>query len=78
MLFRKQYNAENGDMVAIWLEDRGETTLKYFYHEGDRIRFTTGTPHHATDLCERSYVPSTRKSDLRHSYSPLEPKRVHS
>lgn len=44
VLFRKQYNAENGDMVAIWLEDRGETTLKYFYHEGDRIRLQPAHP----------------------------------
>jgi len=30
--------AENGDMVAVWLKDRGETTLKKIYFEGQRVR----------------------------------------
>lgn len=30
--------ANNGDMVAVWLTDRDETTLKRFYNEGKRIR----------------------------------------
>jgi len=30
--------AENGDLVAAWLKLEGETTLKRFYHEGDRVR----------------------------------------
>ena len=29
---------ENGDMVAAWLTDRGEATLKRFYLEGDTVR----------------------------------------
>lgn len=44
VLFRKQSIAHNGDMVAAWLEDRSETTLKYFYHEGDRIRLQPAHP----------------------------------
>ena len=24
--------------MAVWLKDRGEVTLKRFYHEGDRVR----------------------------------------
>lgn len=35
VIFRKQETANNGDMVAVWLEDRSETTLKYFYKEKD-------------------------------------------
>ncbi len=31
-------NATDGDMVAVWLRDENETTLKRFYHEGDRVR----------------------------------------
>ena len=27
-----------GDMVAVWLKAENETTLKKFFHEGDRIR----------------------------------------
>ena len=30
--------AENGDMVAVWLKDRQETTLKKIYFEGERVR----------------------------------------
>lgn len=30
--------ADNGDMVAVWLERENETTLKYLYREGDRVR----------------------------------------
>jgi len=30
--------ARNGEMVAVWLKDRDETTLKYFYLEKDRVR----------------------------------------
>ncbi len=30
--------ANNGDMVAVWLTDRDETTLKRFYNEGKQIR----------------------------------------
>jgi repressor LexA len=30
--------ANNGDRVAVWLKDRGEVTLKRFYHEGSRVR----------------------------------------
>ena len=28
----------DGDMVAVWLKDREETTLKKIYNEGNRIR----------------------------------------
>jgi len=30
--------ANNGDRVAVWLKDRGEVTLKRYYHEGSRVR----------------------------------------
>lgn len=31
-------SCEDGEMVAVWLKDENETTLKQFFHEGDRIR----------------------------------------
>ena len=31
-------NVNNGDMVAAWLNDSEETTLKRFYMEGDMVR----------------------------------------
>ncbi len=38
VILRHQQTCENGDTVAVWLRDEKETTLKRFYHEGDRIR----------------------------------------
>jgi repressor LexA len=38
VLMHRQDTADNGDMVAVWLSERGETTLKIFYNEGERIR----------------------------------------
>lgn len=34
----------NGDMVAVWLSDRNETTLKHFYKENGRIRLQPANP----------------------------------
>jgi repressor LexA len=31
-------DAKQGEMVAAWLEDRQEATLKRFFREGDRVR----------------------------------------
>ena len=31
-------------MVAVWLRDKEETTLKKFYHEGSRIRLQPANP----------------------------------
>lgn len=44
VIMRHQDTAENGDMVAVWLPERGETTLKYFFLEGDRIRLQPAHP----------------------------------
>lgn len=38
VIMRHIQTANNGDMVAAWLKDEGETTLKRFYREGSRIR----------------------------------------
>jgi repressor LexA len=38
VLMEETEDADNGDMVAVWLKDRNETTLKKIYFEGDRIR----------------------------------------
>ena len=38
VILRHQETAENGQAVAVWLKDEKETTLKYFYHEGNRVR----------------------------------------
>jgi repressor LexA len=36
--------AENGEMVAAWIEDREETTLKRFYREDGMIRLQPANP----------------------------------
>jgi repressor LexA len=38
VVMRHAETADNGDMVAAWLVDEEEATLKRFYHEGERIR----------------------------------------
>lgn len=45
VVFKRQEYANNGDMVAVWLDERSETTLKRFYHEGERVRLQ---PEHPT------------------------------
>ena len=38
VILRRQETADNGEMVAAWLPEASETTLKHFYREADRIR----------------------------------------
>lgn len=38
VVMKKAQAAQNGDMVAVWLLDKDETTLKYFYNEGNHVR----------------------------------------
>lgn len=45
VLLQRQETAKNGDMVAVWLAERGETTLKHFYNEGERIRLQPANPY---------------------------------
>lgn len=44
VVMRHQSVAENGDLVAVWLIEERETTLKRFYHEGDRVRLQPANP----------------------------------
>ena len=32
------HSCDDGDMVAVWLREEEETTLKRFYVEGERVR----------------------------------------
>jgi len=34
----------NGEMVAVWLDNNDETTLKYYYQEKNRIRLQPANP----------------------------------
>ncbi|MCC6630268.1 MAG: repressor LexA [Chloroflexi bacterium] len=38
VILRHAQTCDNGDTVAVWLRAERETTLKRFYHEGDRVR----------------------------------------
>ena len=38
VILNYQKTANNGDMVAAWIMDREETTLKYFFREGTMVR----------------------------------------
>ena len=44
VIMRQQGTARNGDMVAVWLTPEDTTTLKYFYHEGDKVRLQPANP----------------------------------
>ncbi|HVO44466.1 MAG TPA: transcriptional repressor LexA [Aggregatilineales bacterium] len=44
VVLKQQEVAHNGDMVAAWLTERGETTLKYFFDEGERVRLQPANP----------------------------------
>lgn len=44
VIMKPAMEASNGDMVAVWLDDRDETTLKYFFKENDRIRLQPANP----------------------------------
>jgi repressor LexA len=44
VIMKRANTANNGDMVAVWLEDNNETTLKYFYKENGRVRLQPANP----------------------------------
>jgi repressor LexA len=44
VILRRAEQAKNGEMVAAWIKDGGETTLKYFYQEKGRIRLQPANP----------------------------------
>ena len=44
VVMKKVDRARNGEMVAVWLSDRSETTLKHFYLENGRVRLQPANP----------------------------------
>ncbi len=44
VVMKKSIDANNGEMVAVWLDDENATTLKYFYREKGRIRLQPANP----------------------------------
>lgn len=52
--------AKNGDMVAIWLPARDETTLKYFYKEPDHYRLQPANP-----TMQPIYIDKSERLEIR-------------
>lgn len=44
VIMKPAHEALNGEMVAVWLDDSNETTLKYYYKESDHIRLQPANP----------------------------------
>ena len=44
VIMKSAHEAHNGEMVAIWLNDKDETTLKYFYLENGHVRLQPANP----------------------------------
>jgi repressor LexA len=44
VVMKKQPSPQNGDMCAVWLKDKNETTLKRVYRENRRIRLQPANP----------------------------------
>ncbi len=44
VVMKKQETAQNGEMVAVWLKEEKETTLKRLYRERSRIRLQPMNP----------------------------------
>jgi repressor LexA len=44
VIMKRTQNANNGEMVAVWLEDTDETTLKYFFQESGHVRLQPANP----------------------------------
>ena len=56
VILRHQNTAEDGDMVAAWIEDDEETTLKYLFREGPNVRLQPANPN-------PDYKPIVRPTD---------------
>ena len=44
VIMEPAHEAKNGEMVAVWLPQDQEMTLKHFYHEGEEIRLQPANP----------------------------------
>ncbi len=44
VIMKPAHEALNGEMVAVWMDDSNETTLKYYYKESDHIRLQPANP----------------------------------
>jgi repressor LexA len=56
VILKHQNEARNGEMVAVWLRDRDETTLKRFYRENGHVRLQPANPSMAALIVHPSAV----------------------
>lgn len=57
VILRQQERAENGEMVAAWIDGQDETTLKHFYLEGKQVRLRAANPNY-----QDMYFPASQVS----------------
>ncbi len=60
VIMQRDQETRNGDMVAVWLSDEDETTLKRFYREGNRIRLQPANP-----TMEPIYISDKRSIEIQ-------------
>ncbi len=56
VVLRRQSEVHNGEMAAVWLTDREETTLKRVYYEGRVVRLQPANPQHEPIFVSASAV----------------------
>jgi repressor LexA len=56
VVMKRELDWRNGDMVAIWLKDREETTLKYIYREGNQVRLQPANPNMEAIMIENPEI----------------------
>lgn len=56
VIFQRATEVRNGDMVAVWLLDKHETTLKRIYYEGEMTRLQPANPDFAPIMVPTSEV----------------------
>jgi repressor LexA len=60
VVMKREPEWRNGDMVAVWLKDREETTLKHIYREQGRVRLQPANP-----TMEPIYVESPEEVEVQ-------------
>ncbi len=56
VILRQVDHVANGDMVAAWLTDREETTLKRFFLEGNQVRLQPANPFMGPIFADPAHV----------------------
>ncbi|MBL8051303.1 MAG: hypothetical protein JNM46_08780, partial [Anaerolineales bacterium] len=54
VILKPVQDVRNGEMVAIWLNDRNETTLKYYFKEKDGFRLQPANPQYKPIMIKKT------------------------